>query len=517
MNRRELMKFVGIGGAMALGGSGAFAQSAAADRLSVALAVNLPSLDPHFTTAVVTRQIGCHIYETLLTYNADYNLAPMLAETWSTSEDGLTTSVTLRPGLRFHDGSPVTAMDAVASLERWRGLSTVGKSAFANVTAITAVDERSLTITATAASSALLEALASPTQAAAIMPAAVARAAGKNEITSFIGTGPYRLQSWQKDQYVTLERFADYVALEAAPSGLGGRKEALIAEIRFDFVTNAPSRIAGLQSGEYDFVDDVPPDNFKTIAAIPGIATHIGKPSRQNIMFFNCGHGVFSNPAIRKAANKALDLDSIMLASAARPDFYRIDPGLMFREQTLWHSDAGAELMNLKDPEGAKADLKAAGYAGQPVVILTSREYQYLYRASLVIQQQLMMIGMNVKLEVYDWPTLLEKRRNASAWDIFFTFAGIYAHPTQITFVDSRKGYPGGYANAQVDALLDRLVATVDREAAAALFHEVQALYRADVPTVKLGDMFALAASGQQVKGFDFFFDLHFWNVSLSR
>jgi len=168
---------------------------------------------------VVTRQIGCHIYETLLTYNADYNLAPMLAETWSTSEDGLTTSVTLRPGLRFHDGSPVTAMDAVASLERWRGLSTVGKSAFADVTAITAVDERSLTITATAASSALLEALASPTQAAAIMPAAVARAAGKNEITSFIGTGPYRLQSWQKDQYVTLERFADYVALEAPPVG----------------------------------------------------------------------------------------------------------------------------------------------------------------------------------------------------------------------------------------------------------------------------------------------------------
>jgi peptide/nickel transport system substrate-binding protein len=517
MNRREIMKLLGAGGAIALSGGTAWAQSGSADRLSVALAVNLPSLDPHFTTAVVTRQIGCHMFETLLTYDAEYNLTPMLAETWSTSEDGLATTITLREGMLFHDGSPVTSADVVASLTRWRQVSTVGKSTFVDVTDISAEDERTVVITASAASSALLEALASPTQAAAILPAAVAEAAGKDEITTFVGTGPYRLKEWQKDQYVTLERFAEYVPLDSEPSGLGGRKEALIPEIRFDFVTNAPSRIAGLQSGEYDFVDDVPPDNYDTLEGDSRVQTYIGKPSRQNIMFFNCGQGVFSNPAIRKAANKALDLDSIMLASAARPDFYRIDPGLMFREQTLWYSDAGADLMNLKDPEGAKADLAAAGYSGERVVILTSREYQYLYRASLVIQQQLAMIGVNVELEVYDWPTLLERRRDASAWDIFFTFAGIYIHPSQITFVDSRKGYPGGYANPEVDALLDQLVATADREAAAALFHDAQALYRADVPTVKLGDMFALSASGPQVTGFDYFFDLHFWNVSLSR
>lgn len=517
MNRRELMKLLGAGGALALGSNSAWAQTGSADRLSVALAVNLPSLDPHFTTAVVTRQIGCHMFETLLTYDAEYNLTPMLADAWSTSEDGLVTTVTLREGLLFHDGSAVTSADVVASLERWREISTVGRSTFVDVTDISATDERTVTITASVASSALLEALASPTQAAAILPASVVEAAGRDEITTFVGTGPYQLKEWQKDQYVIIERFAEYSLLDTEPSGLGGRKEALIPEIRFDFVTNAPSRIAGLQSGEYDFVDDVPPDNYDTLEADPRVQTHIGIPSRQNIMFFNCGQGVFSNPEIRKAANKALDLDSIMLASAARPDFYRIDPGLMFREQTLWHSEAGAELMNLKDPEGAMADLAAAGYSGERVVILTSREYQYLYRASLVIQQQLTMIGMNVELEVYDWPTLLERRRDPGAWDIFFTFAGIYIHPSQITFVDSRKGYPGGYANAEVDALLDQLVATPDREEAAALFDEVQALYRSDVPTVKLGDMFALSASGPQLTGFDYFFDLHFWNVSLSH
>lgn len=519
MDRRKVVKVLSIGVAavMMFGHTAAWAQSQRGEGLKVALAVNLPSLDPHFTTAVVTRQIGSHIYETLLTYDANYDLAPMLAEAWSVSDDGLKTTVTLRDGVRFHDGSALTAADVVASLERWRKLSTVGKTVFANVTGITAVDDKTVEIISSAPSSALLEALASPTQAAAVMPKAVAEAADVNEVAEFVGTGPYKLKTWQKDQYVTLERFADYAPLDTPPSGFSGRKEAIIPEIKFDFVTNAPSRIAGLQSGEYDFVDDVPPDNYGTLAADEKIQTYIGKPSRQNIMFFNTRNGVFADPAIRKAVNRALDLDSIMLASAARPDFYRIDPGLMFVEQALWHSDAGAEMMNLKDPEGAKADLAAAGYNGQPVVILTSREYQYLYRASLVIQQQLAALGMNVKLEVYDWPTLLDKRRNDKAWDIFFTFGGIYAHPTQITFVDSRKGYPGWYANADVDALLDKLAATPDRKEAAALFHEAQALYRADVPTVKLGDMFGLAASNRAVSGFDYFFDIHFWNVSLSR
>src|SRR5690606_28959334 len=109
--------------------------------------------------------------------------------------------------------------DVVASLTRWRQVSTVGKSTFVDVTDISAEDERTIVITASAASSALLEALASPTQAAAILPAAVAEAAGKDEITTFVGTGPYRLKEWQKDQYVTLERFAEYVPLDSEPSG----------------------------------------------------------------------------------------------------------------------------------------------------------------------------------------------------------------------------------------------------------------------------------------------------------
>lgn len=138
-----------------------------------------------------------------------------------------------------------------------------------------------------------------------------------------------------------------------------------------------------------------------------------------------------------------------------------------------------------------------------------------MYNASLVITEQLKAIGVNVNLEVYDWPTLIEHRKNPSDWDIFFTFTTLAPDPTQISYIDSRKEYPGWYNNPQVDQLIDQLAVTTNQDENKVIFDQLQKLYSQDVSTVKLGDMFALSASRNNVKNYDFFYDIHFWNVSL--
>lgn len=483
--------------------------------LNIALPVNLPTLDPVFTTATVTQQVAPHIFETLLTYDENYKSVPMLAESVKVSGDGLTTTIILRKGVKFHNGKEMTADDVVASLKRWKELSIVAKSTFTTVTDITAKDSSTVEIKSSKPSSVIISAIASARQPAVIMPKEIVEKAGKNEVKEYIGTGPYKFVEWKQDQHVQLTRFDGYQPLSTAPKGLSGKKEALVKDLYFHFVTNPASRIAGLQSGDYDFVEDIPIDNYKTLKADSNIQLYIGKPRRMNLLFFNNKAGIFSNLKMREAVNTALDLDAIMQAAAVTPDFYRIDPGLMFEEQKDWYIPEGKEMYNQKNKEKAKQLLKEAGYNGEKITILATKDFDYLYKSTLVVAEQLKEIGMNINLEVYDWPTVLERRKDPQKWDIFFTYTGMSTNPTEINYVDSRKNYPGWYTNPDVDKLMDQLVVTPDPAAAKEIFRKIQIQYLKDVPTVKLGDMHTLSASNSKMKNFDNFFEIHFWNVSV--
>lgn len=483
--------------------------------LKIALSVNPPTLDFQFTTATVTKQIGLHIYETLLTYDKGYQAVPMLAEGVNTSDDGMTFTFDLRKGIKFHNGKEMTAEDVVASLERWNEISVVAKTSFNTVTSITATSDYTVEIKSSTPSSVILPALASPRQPAVIMPKEIVEEAGKEEVASYIGTGPYKYVDWKQDQYVQLTRFDDYQALSTPPEGLAGKREAIIKDLYFYFVPNTASRIAGLESGNYDFVEDIPVDNSITLEKDPEINLHVGKPSRMNLMFFNHKEGVFTNKKVREAVNAALDLDAVMTVAAVDPKYFRVDPGLMFEDQKDWYVDVGSEKYNQKDIDKAKRLLKEAGYNGEEVTILSSKGFDFLYKSSLLIAERMKEIGINVNLEVYDWPTLLDLRKDPEKWDIFYTYTGLSAHPSEINYVDSRKNYPGWYHNSEINQLLDQLVVTPDQDEAKEIFREIQSLYLEDVPIVKLGDMHALAASRSNVKNFNYFYEIHFWNVSV--
>jgi peptide/nickel transport system substrate-binding protein len=138
-----------------------------------------------------------------------------------------------------------------------------------------------------------------------------------------------------------------------------------------------------------------------------------------------------------------------------------------------------------------------------------------MYKSAVVLKDQLEKIGMKVNLEVYDWPTVLSKRANDKLWNIFVTGFLITVEPSQILYLDSRFKWAGWYNNPQMDGLLDEMRQAPSVDQAKKVFEKVQALYWDDVPVIKFGNLHLFSAERNYVKGFQFFCDNHYWNISV--
>lgn len=481
--------------------------------LKVALTATPPTIDMHKTTATVTQQVGWHIFEYLVTLDSKYNVVPSLAEKIEISPDGKTFTFPLRQGIKFHNGKDLTADDVVASLLRWRKYSTIGRAVVAPAT-ITAKDKNTVVITLPKPSSALLPALAYPSQGAVIMPKEIVEEAGENNVKQFIGTGPFEFVEWKQNQYIQVKKFAGYKTAPGPTSGLSGKKEALVDNIFFYLVPDPATRVAGLQSGEYDSAEGLPTDSYETLKKDPNITVAINKPSSYISMIFNTKSGLFADVKKRQAVNAAIDSEQVMKAVAGTPDFYELNHGLVFKEQ-VWYVDSGKEKYNQKNPELAKKLLAEAGYNGEPVTIITSRDYDYMYKSAVVLKDTLEKIGMKVNLEVYDWPTVLSKRSNDKLWNIFITGFLITVEPSQTLYLDSRFKWAGWYSSPKMDALLDEMRESPNLDQAKKVFEKVQALYWDEVPVIKFGNLHQFFATRKNVKGAQFFCDKQYWNTTV--
>jgi hypothetical protein len=160
--------------------------------LKAGLIGEAPTLDLHATTAVITQQITWHIYETLYTYDKNQNPIPMLAESHTVGDNGRRYTITLRKGVRFHNGKEMTSADVVPSLQHWAKLGTTPKAIWKNVEGLEAKDPYTVVIYLKEPSGSLLFALGSPNNGGAIYPKEVVAAAGDGQVKEYIGTGPYR-------------------------------------------------------------------------------------------------------------------------------------------------------------------------------------------------------------------------------------------------------------------------------------------------------------------------------------
>jgi peptide/nickel transport system substrate-binding protein len=482
--------------------------------LRVAQASNVPTLDPHSVTHLVTREIGMQIFEGLFTFSERFEVIPQLAESYELSDDGLTYTIRLRQGVPFHNGEEMTSDDVEASLTRFLEISP-RRGELAALAEIEVVDDYTLRLHLSQPSGAFLAALANPIAQLAILPREAVEGRAVQE-ADLIGTGPYRFVEWIPDRNVRVARFEEYAPNTAMPaSGFGGERVAYLDEIYFIPVPELGSRVAGLQTGEYHFVDSVSAGDARRLADLPNVEVVQIVPYNWPAVYFNHSPDrIFSDLRMRQAVQAALDHEEIMLVASEGTG--RLDPGMYFVEQ-VWHSDVGGELYDQRDLEKAQRLLAEAGYQGQEIVLVTNTDNEYMYQSALVMQQQLQRAGMNVRLEVYDWPGSLERRRDLNAWDMFTSGHSTRFDPTANDFYFRPATTFFAYDNPELVAHLDAAAATTDFEERYANYEAAQRILYEDVAWLKLFDLFLHQAHLSSVEGYNPWVMSHFTNVWLSE
>ena len=472
-----------------------------------------PTLDLHTTTAVIVQQITWHVYEGLYTYDKSYNAVPLLVDSHAVGDSGRTYTFKLRRGVKFHNGKELTAADVVASLKRWGRLATPGKQFWRNVEGVEAKDPSTVAMYLKEPSGALLMGLARPNNGAVIYPKEIVDAAGDNPVKEVIGTGPYRFVEHKPDRHVRLTRFKEYAARTDAPEGFGGKRTAYLDEILFVPVPDVAVRLAGVETGEYHVGQQIQQDQYDRMKTMPAVVAAISKPEGWTTAVLNHKQGLMTDKRVRQAFQAALDMEPIMAAGFGNKAFYRLDPGLSFAEQPQWHSRVAGELYNQKNPAKAKKLLADAGYAGQPVRWITTKEYQWMYKNALVAKQQLEAVGFKVDLQVVDWATLVQRRNKPEVWDVFST--GITFNPEPAFSTATICNWPGWWCHEDKEQWMEALARESDPRKRRAMWEKVQTLFYEDVGRVKFGDYFGLTAVRKEVQGYRATNEMNLWNVWL--
>ena len=428
----------------ALAGAITFSTSAASRRggtLRVAEIGEPLTLDTVATTATQTSSLTHAIFEELFAFDANWRVQPMLAESYTRSQDGRTYTFTLRKNVPFHNGKEMTADDVVASLNRWGKMSPRGSSVYKNVEAVTASDKYAVVMKFKEPFAPLLSFLALPNGAAAIMPKEIIDATGP-ALKQYIGTGPYKFGEWVPDRHVKLVRFDTYAARSDPPSGAAGRREALADEIYFYPVSQVATRTAGVQSGDYDIADSTPnQDAYSQVKKDARVVVEPVKPGDFLTFFFNKKQGLMANEKLRQAVLLALDMQPIMKATFGNPELFSLGPSI-YPSGTPWYTTAGQEMYNIHDAARARQLMKEAGYNGEPVRWLTTQQYDYMFKSTVVAAAQLQHVGFKVDMQVLEWAGVLDHRSKPADYDLFTTSHGFVADPALITVFN--PGYPDG-------------------------------------------------------------------------
>lgn len=470
------------------------------------LETSTDTLDQMASATIATRDIAMNVFKSLMTRDENNNPILELAAAMTEAPDHLTYTFRLRRGVLFHNGKIMTSADVAASFDRYAKVGA-RRAILNDVNFWDTPDPDTFVIHMKIARPTFIEALSSFEAPIVIMPAE-SRDVPARQLTAPIGTGPFRFAGSTPDSDVTLRRFDGYrpnAAFEDR-TGLGGYKQACLDAVTFRFVTDAGARVAGLKSGAFQAVEDLPAKFLPELKKDPDIAILPLHDWWIQIATPNTAASPTDNPTFRRAVRAALDMDEIM--QAASDGEYRLNVGFQYPNQPAW-SDAGKETYNIKDPTLAKKLLAESGYSGEPVILLTDKDYPPMYNSALVMQQQLQAVGINAQLKVVDWQTSARMARASdSGWNFFFdgwgTRPALGALATMRLFVEPNAVYrpKGDVDDPDVLAAwhdMNTLPDIADRRAA---FARMQKIVLDRVYAIPFGTLTRMQGARTTVRGF---------------
>lgn len=468
--------------------------------LTAVMHSDLRMLDPVITTAHITRDHAYMIYDVLVAVDEDFKPQPQMAD-WTVSDDDKTYTFTLRDGLKFHDGAPVTSADVVASLERWAKRDAGGQLVMDITDSLKAGDDKTIVWTLKESFPPFLDTLAKQSALPPfIMPARIAATSADTAITEHIGSGPFKFvaEEFQPGVGVTYEKFEDYVPRDEPASWMAGGKVVNVDKVRWVTMPDAQTAVNALMSGEIDYIEQVPVDLVPLFEGDDSVVLEQRDPlGYQTMGRLNFKHAPFDNSDIRRAALLAMSQEPVLAALMADPNYYHTC-GAIFGCGTPNATDIGsASLVGAGDIEEAKKLLEKAGYDGTPVVLMQPTDVTSLTPQPVVAAQQLRAAGFKVDMQPMDWQTLVGRRASMDepskgGWNMFFTNWQIpeIATPLNSVMLNGRgdQGWFGWPQDDKIEALKQDYVAAKTPEDQKAVIEKIQDHTLENVLYIPLGE-----------------------------
>jgi peptide/nickel transport system substrate-binding protein len=487
---------------------------------------DLKILDPIWTTAYITRNHGYMVYDTLFALDVSLRIRPQMVETYRASADRRRYVFTLRPGLRFHDGPPVTAEDCVASLRRWGARDPLGRLLMAALSRLAPIDQRTFELALAEPFGLVLEALAKPSASPPfIMPARLAATDPHEQIQETIGSGPFRFQrdEWEPGHRVIYVRNPDYVPRDEAPSGAAGGKRVRVDRVEWRYIPDPATTGAALEAGEIDFWENVPLDFAPRLEKNPAVRVLVTDPrGSMGILRPNHLQPPFNDKRARQALLWLVDQLYYLRATIGQPAYYRACPGLFMCGGMPYESTAGAPAR--PDLERARRLLADSGYDGTPLVILDPTDSPYAHAPALVTAELLQKIGAIVDLQAMDWSTLVARRAKKEppaqgGWNIFPTWATAFDVMTPAVSAPlsgaGEQAWFGWPTSKAMEGLRREWVQEIGEARRRALAEQIQRLAFDEVPFVPWGQFQIPAAFRKTVQGVLQFGATLLWNLSV--
>ncbi len=448
--------------ALAFVAAGAAAQGKSEAERKIALTADVGSMDPYRDNSVVGVQLQGHLYDQLVDFRGpDFTQTPLVAERWE-NPDPTTWRFFLRKGIKFHDGKELTAEDVKFSFELAQA-SPTAKAKVANVVDVKVVDRHTVEVRTSGPAASLLANLAF----VFILPKADYQAKGAETFGQKpIGSGPYKVERWDKGQRIVLAAFEAY---------WGGKKAP--ARIVIRPIAEGSTRLAELLTGGVDVIQDLPVENVQQVRENKDLAVVQAKGIRQIFFPINAKADTpLKDKRARQAINLAIDRETIVRDVLQGFGEARTGP---FGVRQIGFNPEAAKFLAY-NPQKAKALLKEAGHPNGIDVTWNLCRGCWLKDTEIleVVANQLKTVGIRVKINLLEVNQLLGNQNNANFQIGMIRWSRQYDSDTIIAGIQAQSTTQKWYANEEVDKLIVKARETLDRAAREKVYHD---LYKAMV------------------------------------
>ena len=510
---------------LALSAGGARAETT----LRAVLHSDLKIVDPIWTTAYISRNHGYMIYDTLFAMDEKGEIKPQMVDKFDLSADKLTYTFTLRDGLLWHDGTPVTAEDCIASIKRWAARDTLGQKVMSFVDSMSAQGPNAFTIKLKEPTGLLIFALGKPSSNVPfMMPKRVADTDPNTQISDFTGSGPFvfKRDEWKPGDKAVYVKFDKYKPRAEPPSGLAGGKVAKVDRIEWVAMTDQQQIVNALLAGEIDYVEAPSHDLLPLLTEDANVHLVDYNPLGNQYAFRpNHLQKPFDNPKVRQALFYAFNQKDFLDAVIGNPNYYKVCKA-MFVCGTPLASEKGMDGLLESNFTKAKELLKEAGYDGTPIVLLHSTDLQILANLAPVAKSLMERAGFKVDMQSMDWQTVVARRvkkdpANAGGWHAMITswVSADILNPVMASFVNAGcdKANFGWPCDAEMEKLRDAFARAPDAAAQKQVAEAVQLREREVVTHIWLGQWYQPIAARKNVTGILTAPAPVFWNVEKKK